>query len=502
MHRPITRASVGDVLATRIDRRTFLAGLAAGAAAFPASCSRPRQATRPNLLLIMTDDQSWDSIGYASGARVHTPNLDRLARQGMIFESGHCSSMPCIASRSSMMSGLHHHRWRHGGIPNSGLRQGEWTWAHALRSAGYHTALIGKMHFSPRHAQHGFDVMELCDPWPGPLPGRPLDDWEKWLVREKVFDAWVASLPTGTDVRTWALPLRYHRISWVTDRAIELLEERRGAATPYAMVVSYLAPHPTYDPGEPFAALYDPADVALPQEHWLDMQGMPRPLRDIQRPFERHGASDRTIATVVAAVRALVSQVDDAVGRLTEHVDLANTLVVFASDHGDYLGKRGQMWKAPTLPFEALSRIPFFAVGSGVPAGTRQPYPVSLVDLAPTFLEAAGVPIPSDLDGRPLQESFRSPPSGAGRAIYCFGPAGFDMVQRASVKYFRGRQGSDEMLFDLANDPGELVNLVGERARQGDLEALRHEMDLVLNKPQARLPRFPVQRRERAETQS
>lgn len=496
-HSP-TRFAAGDLLTARVDRRTFLTGLAAGAALLPAACSQSRPASRPNVLLIMTDDQSWDSIGYAKDARVQTPNLDRLALQGTIFESGHCSSMPCIASRSSLMSGLHHHRWRHGGIPNNGLRQGEWTWSHAMRSAGYHTALIGKMHFSPRHGQHGFDLMELCDPWPGPLPGRPLDDWESWLVREKVFDTWVANLPAGVAVRTWALPLRYHRISWVTDRAIDFLESRRGSSTPYAMVVSYLAPHPTYDPAEQFAALYDPADVALPKEHWLDMQGMPASLRAIPRPFERSAATDGATAAMVAAVRALVSQVDDGIGRLAEHIDFADTLVVFVSDHGDYLGKRGQRWKAPTIPFEALSRIPFFALGKGVPSGARYPYPVSLVDLAPTFLEAAGMQIPSELDGRPLQDCFRSPTSGAERAIYCFGADGVDMVQRRDVKYFRNRTTSDEMLFDLTSDPGELVNVADDAGRKGDLEALRHEMDLVLSRPQAQLPRFPVEHRERS----
>lgn len=502
MRQSATRSPTERILGASIDRRTFLARLGAGAVLLPSACSRDRHETRPNVLLIMTDDQSWDSIGYASDARVRTPNLDRLARQGMIFERGHCSSMPCIASRSSMMSGLHHHRWRHGGIPNTGLRQGEWTWAHALRSAGYDTALVGKMHFSPRDGQQGFDLMKLCDPWPGPLPGRPLDDWESWLVREKVFDAWIENLPAGTDVRTWALPVRYHRISWVTDQAIEFIEARRDSTTPFALVVSYLAPHPTYDPAEPFASMYDAEHVVLPQEHWLDMHGMPASLRAIPRPFERRAGEDRAVATVVAAVRALVSQVDDAVGRLAEHVDLASTLVVFVSDHGDYLGKRGQMWKAPTIPFEALSRIPFFAVGRGVPAGTRHAAPVSLVDLAPTFLEAAGVQIPTDLDGHPLQECFRDPTSGAERAIYCFGPGGFDMVQRGDVKYFRAQQGSDEMLFDLASDPGELTNLAGDAARQNDLEALRHEMDLVSSRPQASLPRFPIERRDGSRARS
>jgi choline-sulfatase len=180
------------------------------------------------------------------------------------------------------------------------------------------------------------------------------------------------------------------------------------------------------------------------------------------------------------------------VGRLVDHIDLANTLVVFVSDHGDYLGKRGQMWKAPTIPFEALARIPFFAFGAGVPPGTRYADPVSLVDLAPTFLLAAGSPIPDDLDGRPLQTCFRDPSSSSDRPVYCFGGAGFATVQRHGVKYFRSHDGAEEMLFDLTSDPGELHNLAAQPAWRDHLVALRREMDVVLSRPPAQLPRFPV----------
>lgn len=492
MHRDATPLTTRRLLDRPMHRRTFLGGLAGSL--LGAACARPaREPVRPNLVLIMTDDQSWDSLGYASGGAVRTPSLDRLARNGMIFDAGHCNAMPCIPSRASMMTGLHHLRWRRGRIPGLGLRKGEWTWAHALRQAGYGTALFGKMHFHPRNAPNGFDVMALCDPWPGVLPDRQLDDWESWLVQEGVFDEWRRTVPHGASVTTWQLPARYHRISWVTDQAIEYLDQRRGNAAPHAVVVSYMAPHPWYDPLESFASLYDPNRVAVPHEAWLDLDGMPPSLRNIRRAFDLVPQGEPTLRSTIAATRALVSQIDDAVGRLVERIDLANTLVVFVSDHGDYLGKRGQMWKTPTIPFEALSRIPFFAFGAGVPPGTRYAEPVSLVDLAPTFLLAAGSPIPDDLDGRPLQNCFRDRSSVSDRAVYCFGGDGFDTIQRHGVKYFRSHEGTEEMLFDLTSDPGELHNLAGRPAWRDQVLALRHELAVVQSRPPAQLPRFPVQ---------
>lgn len=487
---------------TVLRRREFVARCAAGSAALmlPLGCFRsPGEdpSSRPNLLLLMTDDQAWDAIGYASGGRVKTPNLDRLAAGGMTFTAAHCNTLPCIASRASLMSGLQHHRWERASRQVRGssevleiaLAPGTWTWTHALRAAGYTTALFGKMHFFPRNSQHGFDIMQLCDPWP-----RRRDDYEQWLEREGQLDEWQktrwmanSGLPTA-----WRLDPRYHRISWVRDRAIDFLASRRPGDPPHAAIVSFFAPHGPYDPAEPFASEYDPATLETPTDQWTDMENMPPQLRDLPRHWERDRFAGRGagFARFLAAYLGLVSEIDDAIGAITPHVDLERTLVLFTTDHGNYVGKRGQLFKMPTIPFEAIARVPFFACGVGVPGGTTYSHPVSLVDIAPTFLRAAGLPVPGDLDGVALQECFADPSSGEDRSAYCFGADGFDALEQHGVKYFRSHDRAAELLFDLATDPDELHNLAGEPGRAAQVQALRAAMDAIQTRPAPHLARF------------
>jgi arylsulfatase A-like enzyme len=164
-------------------------------------------------------------------------------------------------------------------------------------------------------------------------------------------------------------------------------------------------------------------------------------------------------------------------------VDTSRTLVVFTSDHGDYLGHRGRIGKSPWIPFEDLARVPFFAFGGGVPEGRVVQLPVAHVDLAATFLRAAGIEAPPVLDGVPLQRHFAEPGSAAERVIHCHGE--LLMTRRGSLKYFRGESGRDEMLFDLANDPGELVNLASHPDRRSDLAVLSSDMQRVYGPPRS-----------------
>ncbi len=184
-------------------------------------------ADRPNLLLLMTDDQRRDAVGYASEGPPSTPHLDRLAEQGMVFTRAYTASMPCVPSRASLMTGLHHPRWPRG--PRYGLGRGlseeAWTWAEALAAAGYRTALFGKMHFSPRHADHGFAVMKTCD---HPRLGKGWeeidwhDDYDDWLKQQGLdhlragHHAWKGGLATDFE---WPAEPRAHPIAWVRDRA-------------------------------------------------------------------------------------------------------------------------------------------------------------------------------------------------------------------------------------------------------------------------------------------
>ena len=195
---------------------------------------------------------------------------------------------------------------------------------------------------------------------------------------------------------------------------------------------------------------------------------------------------------LMAKYYGLVSQVDDAIGRIMAQVDLSDTLVLLATDHGDYCGRRGRIMKMPVVPFEAIARVPFVACGRGVPAGAVSEQPVSLLDLAPTYLRAAGIEVPRDLDGVPLQEYFANPKHGADRIIYTYGAHGIDSTQSGRLKYFRSHDRAQEMLFDLAADPEEKRNIAGDPRHAEAKTRLAREMDRVLALPQSTLPRFEL----------
>jgi arylsulfatase A-like enzyme len=460
---------------------------------------------------MLTDDQSWDSVGYAN-PQVKTPNVDRLARRGMIFTAGHCSAMPCIPSRGCIMSGLDFHRWQHvfDNILASSLKESTWTWAHALREAGYDTGMFGKMHFWPTRSDHGFGVMQTCDHVPdrlrdGPDP-RWWDDYQNWMKAQALderHDPKTGEMRPNGLVGGWEWPhdIRLHPISWVRDRAIEFIDNERAENRRFAIIVSFRFPHAPFNPAEPFASMYDPRSIEVPRENWKEMEGYVTQLDvDSLKGFNwaGHSPDEPGLQLRTSKIWGLCSQIDDAVGSIVQHLDLTDTLVVYASDHGDYMGKRGRIEKMPPVPFEALSRVPYFAAGYGVTPGTTCANPVVLVDVAPTFLRAAGLEVPSDLDGHPLQDYFRDPRFGDRRSIYCFGGERFAMVQMGRVKYFRSQDKTQEMVFDLETDPREVRNLASDPKWQKTKARLAKRMDAVFAKRAPDLPKYDAQSRRTA----
>jgi choline-sulfatase len=479
-----------------MDRREFLAAsAAAAAAALLPGCARA--ARRPSLLLLLTDDQHHRAIGYASDGKVQTPHLDALARAGTIFRTAYASALPCAPSRGCLLTGRYVWSRTH---DEEVLRMSpnEWTWARALRNAGYQTALIGKMHMNPMRSDIGFAQAlysehamrrrvaagePMRDDYERWLAGFGLEDWHNTRRVPPRFRAEFADFESHHGAQIWPYDERFHPISWVRDRSIEFLDAHAGGDAPFCLVVSFRYPHGPFDPAERFAALYDPAAVEIPTDHWTDMAEMPPRLRALDKTgwFPRDAFPEPVLRRLFAYYYALVTQIDDAVGGLMRHVDTARTLVVFTSDHGEYLGHRGRIGKSPWTPFEDLARVPFFAAGANVPEGLVVEPPVAHVDLATTFLQAAGIAAPAALDGVPLQRHFNAPASDAQRDIHCHG--NLLMTRRGSLKYFRRENGSDEMLFDLASDPGELVNLASHPDRRADLEALASDMQRVYGPP-------------------
>jgi arylsulfatase len=480
------------------DRRSFLrtGALAVASALVPSIACGPNESPRggsrrPNILFIITDDQRYESIGYAEGSVVRTPHLDRIAASGMIFDAAYCNALTCNPSRGSIMSGLHWHRFRHANKSKSShLLAGEWTWAHALRANGYRTGLVGKMHFTPMRAVHGFEHTEYCEhQFSRVIPrGMPFhDDYERWLSGFGLKDP-------HQSMQLWPHDARFHPISWVRDRSIAYLEASKRASEPFCLTASFRYPHPPFDPPRSFAQLYDPRSIEVPTDAWRDMENLPPRLARLDGKgwFPRESKTVNFLRRRFSHYYALITQIDDAVGSIMEHVDLANTLVIFTSDHGVYLGHRGRIDKEPFVPFDDIARVPLFACGYGVPAGRRVANPVGLVDLAPTFLAAAGIEVPEPLDGIPLQNYFDDPTYGADRSVYCTGLTMFNMLRRGQHKYFQSHDHTESMLFDLTNDPRELRNLARDPHWSEAKGSLAEQYGEVQGRVESDLPRFPI----------
>jgi choline-sulfatase len=462
---------------------------------------------RPNILLIMTDQQRFDQIGYASNGAFDTPHLDRLAHRGTIFENAYSTSTVCVPARCSLLTGLLHHRvptQNQGEFGFLALREGFWTIPRYLRTAGYRTALIGKMHFYPIRASHGFDHMQTCEhltEHAGYGPG-DIDDYHVWLMWNGRAD-WrgthmfgpgqgqqAAEYRKNGHVQSFPYEARYHPTNWVAAQTVKFLRERR-ADEPFFLVSSFRHPHTPYDPPEPYASMYRPEDITLPEDGRSLNESLPEPFRSAMLAAPPH--KEEHVRRVLAAIKALVKQIDDAVGEILKHVNLDDTYVFFTSDHGDYSGYRALLGKVPWYPFDDLARVPFFCAGPTVPHGLRIKDLVQNYDFAMTCLDLAGLPAPAPVfDAVSLRPYFDGSAVERERVMYCATtPAlGCSMIRRQNLKYLRAGEDGPEMLFDLASDPAEARSVAGDPKYAESLADFRALLRQCMSREVPALPAY------------
>ncbi|MDH4169557.1 MAG: sulfatase-like hydrolase/transferase [Acidimicrobiia bacterium] len=450
----------------------------------------------PNILFLLTDQQRADHVGYIPGSPARTPVLDQLARQGTVFTDTYSAATNCAPSRGSLLTGLPPQSYpgHEGGLEGTGrsLKPGFWTIGHALRTNGYQTGYTGKGHFRPIHADHGFTVMRMAEhirSYERDNDPNPMDDWLRWLVWQGRADASASHLfgpnpDAGREyLQNWtAMPFGYeaqfHPTTWVTDEAISFLE-RRAPDQPYFLVVSYPHPHPPLDPPEPYDTLFDPAEVELPPPYqpapggildwWADQLGR------VGRQTPGHEDLARR---AIAYYRGLITQIDDNVGRLLEHVDLTDTVVCFTSDHGDYAGHKNRMFKNPLIPFEDLARVPMFWAGAGIEPGVCRE-PVQSSDFAPTVLDLTGIERPRFTEHLvSLAPVLDGQPADPDRIVHTFDRTGVNVAARQrSLKYIRAAISGGEVLFDLQHDPDETASVLDDPAHAAALAEFRSSVD-------------------------
>lgn len=443
---------------------------------------------QPNILLIMTDQQRADSLGYSGCATSDTPILDAYATQGVIFENAYSSSTACVPARVSLLTGLLPNRVPT--VPNYyALQEGFWTIAHAFKRVDYDTALFGKLHMMPMRANHGFSTLHLCEHLNAGYGLEKTDDYGAWLKNAGKDDSRFIR-PAQPKVFPYAA--EYHPTHWITERSLDFLKSR-NSSRPYFAVVSYAHPHTPYDPPEPYASKFRPEDQIIPKTGIDINRDLPKPFLDAVydanedgffMPVRTDKKPEQHVRSVLAAIRALNKQIDDAVGKLLNHVDLSNTVVFFTSDHGDFGAQRGFLGKIPWIPFDDLAKVPFFIFGAGIPGGHRVKIPVQNFDYVPTALELAGLTSPyAGLDSFSLVSALRERKEPIARPIFCETKMGWPMVRQGSLKHIWHDHTDSDVLYDMEKDPAESNNIASDLAYAELLKENKKLIRAILSAP-------------------
>ena len=453
-----------------------------------------------NFVIIKTDQQRADTIGAHGRPHMITPNLDRLADEGVSFTQSFACGATCVASRAAFYTGMYAHntgcysfdRWSHNR-----------TWVHELREAGYHTAAIGKVHHSPRHDPMAFHDRIYAENFPD------MTDWD---------DDYATCLKSGghesgcrlltADGRwlekqcsdAFPLPEEYHEDQFVGRMACRWIRDY-AREQPFYLHVGFQGPHDPFDPPQRFLDRYADREVPLPRadrggldarppQYKRHMEAVLNDTRWDSPPSHAGWAIDLRTAGAAELERmrrhyyALVTQIDEQVGFIMDALAargmLDDTLVIFTSDHGENLGDHGLMYK--WLMTDEAIRVPMIVrlpgpAGTTVPrAGERDELLFSQIDVGPTILEAAGLPVPDRLDGASnLRRLLTGDPAQAPDAVFCEDNY-LTMHRTLHRKYIHYAGQPHAEYFDLTNDPFEERNLFGDPAYEPEIVRLRSSL--------------------------
>jgi choline-sulfatase len=431
--------------------------------------------------LIIADDHGGGTLGIEGDPRHATPNLDALAREGVLFERAYCNSPLCTPSRQSLITGKLPHAvgvtLLNTRLSDDVLTMGEW-----FRDRGYRTAAIGKMHFNGPSA-HGFALRLDTADWEDYLRGHPPrggDRRRPWRPFQDPAAVWL-----NADCRSTGLPAESMQSTYFVDRAIEYLKERGDR--PFALVVSFHDPHSPFNFPRRWRPRFRPEDFSTPPVSEHDR---------LERPAIFASLTPDQIRGIQAAYYTSLSFVDAQVGRLIRHLDESKlsgrTLVAYVGDNGYMLGQHGRFEKH--CLYEPAVRIPLIMRWPGsIPGGRRTAELVEMVDILPTVLGLMRRPAPPGLQGLDLEPLVRGQAGARGHdAVFSeYLDNEEAMIRTARFKLIIGtgrrlRQdgyqtgkplpGPYQRLFDLVDDPGETRDLADDPRHQAVKQDLLHRM--------------------------
>jgi len=424
---------------------------------------------RPNILIINVDQQRYDSLGFTGNPLVKTPNIDRLAAQGMQFDSAYTPLPVCCPARQSFLSGVMPEQ--HGGLwnfdstaPVGSIAEDTPVWTRQLREAGYVTDYLGKWHAHPSLDPTAFGFDTFANPG--------LDNFETPHKAEKYplpNNPW-PQFPIGAYE---TLPLEQCHTHVLAAKCNEVIDTRSGQDSPWHIRLDFSEPHLPCVPAEPFASMYPPESIPPWENFNESFKGKPFIQQQQLRNWGIEDWSWQEWSVYMSGYYGIISQLDDAIGRVISHLEakglMDNTLVIYTTDHGDAAGSHRMMDKHYVM-YEEEVHVPMVMRWDGMiaPGSVCSDFISHYLDLPVTLLELLGLAAPKHYQGRSFLPQLRgeaavapwdcafSSYNGQQFGLYCQ-----RMVRDRNYKYVWNPTDVDEC-YDLVNDPYELNNLAGD----------------------------------------
>jgi len=414
------------------------------------------------------------------GGPAITPAIDRLAAEGVVFDTTYSNSPLCAPARFAMMAGRRNSDI--GAYDNaSEFAASIPTFAHHLRAGGYQTSLVGKMHFVGPDQLHGFEERLTTDIYPADFGWTP-----NWLDTDGRFDWWYHNLDSVVQagVADATNQLDYDdEVGFRTVRKIRDLA-RSDDPRPFLLTASFTHPHDPYVARREHWDRYEGVEIPQPTVGPIPVDALDPHSARLRKVIcaDTTAVTAEQIATARRAYLANCSYVDDHVAHILDTLDRhglrEDTIVVFTADHGDMLGERGLWYKMNF--FEHSARIPLIVSAPRRFRSGRVATLSSLLDIAPTLLELAGLDVPSAMDGHSLvpqldgfEDTLRTV---CGEYLGEGAVAPIFMLRRGNLKYVFSRPDGAQ-LYDLDTDPNELRNIADSPEYLGDAASFRSEID-------------------------
>ena len=432
---------------------------------------------QPNILVIMVDQLAPQFLPDYGHHVVKTPNISRLAARGTVFDNAYTSSPLCAPARASFLAGMlcpDINAFDNGAEFPASVP----TIAHYLRSLGYKTSLIGKMHCIGPDQLHGFEERLTTDIYPANFSWTA--NWDAALSEPSPAGATVRPiLEAGPCIRSMQMDYDEEVSNKSLQKLYDLARDPNDQK-PFFVVSSFTHPHPPFTIHQKYWDMYDHDEIDMPKvaEIPLKEKDVGSQYLYFSHQYNAYPIKEENIRNARHAYYGMISYTDALIGKLIDTLEETgldeNTVVVFVSDHGEMLGERG-MWHKMSM-FEHSVRIPMFISGSGITV-QRDSSNVSIIDIAPTLIEMAGgklEDLPVTLAGRSLKKSIISDTkTGEEQGKNDFpvisdfsaggAPGPVRMVKKGSYKLVL-TYGYDPLLYNLVDDPSELFNLATDHA--------------------------------------